>query len=63
MHVCSFKKHSAFCVSAKTPVQMWRQLQVLKEANPQVEFVAYMLTAALIVDRRAAGGPHGPRNR
>lgn len=50
MHVCSFKKHSAFCVSATTPVQMWRQFQVLKEANPQVEFVAYMLTAALIVD-------------
>lgn len=50
MHVCSFKKHSTFCVSATTPVQMWRQFQVLKEANPQVEFVAYMLTAALIVD-------------
>lgn len=51
MHVCSFRKHSALCVSAMTPVQMWRQFQVLKEASPQVEFVAYiLLTAALIVD-------------
>lgn len=50
MHVCSFRKHSAFCVPAMTPVQMWKQFQVLKEANPQVEFVADTLTAALIVD-------------
>lgn len=50
MHVCSFRKHSALCVCAMTPVQMWRQFQVLKEANPQVEFVAYILTAVLIVD-------------
>lgn len=49
MHVCSFRKHSAFCVSAMTLVQMWRHSQVLKAADLQVEFVAYVLTAALIV--------------